>query len=116
MHRRDILTKMYGVKEWEDSEDFLKQVATRKGKLRKGGEPDTDMTAKLVLIDWQRGDIPYFNLPEGEVDKFQAKQEETIQDVKEEELYEMAGVEPPQQQEEPIEEEEEEEEGVERFE
>lgn len=28
-----------------------------------------DATAKIVLIDWQRGEIPYYNLPEGEVDK-----------------------------------------------
>ena len=31
------LIRMYGVKEWEDTEDFLKKVAAKKGKLRKGG-------------------------------------------------------------------------------
>lgn len=56
---------MFGVSQWEDSDDFLKQVAIKKGKLRKGGEPDVDATAKIILINWQRGDIPYFNLPEG---------------------------------------------------
>jgi nuclear GTP-binding protein len=45
-------------------------VAIKKGKLKKGGEPDVDATAKLILFDWQRGDIPFYNLPEGEVDKF----------------------------------------------
>jgi nuclear GTP-binding protein len=33
------------------------------GKLRKGGEPDLDITAKIVLIDWQRGEIPFYSLP-----------------------------------------------------
>jgi hypothetical protein len=35
--RREVLTKMYAVEKWEDAEDFLKQVATKKGKLRRGG-------------------------------------------------------------------------------
>jgi ribosome biogenesis GTPase A len=26
-------------------------------------------TAKLVLIDWQRGELPYFTLPPNEVDQ-----------------------------------------------
>ena len=30
-------------------------MAMKKGKLRKGGEPDLEATAKLILIDWQRG-------------------------------------------------------------
>jgi nuclear GTP-binding protein len=82
---------MYGVEKWEDPEDFLKQVAIRKGKLRKGGEPDVDATAKIILIDWQRGEIPYFHLPDGEVDKFEPKQEQTIDNVKEEEFIKMVG-------------------------
>lgn len=46
---------MYGVQNWEDAEDFIKKVAMKKGKLRKGGEPDMEATSKLILIDWQRG-------------------------------------------------------------
>lgn len=57
------MIKYYGVKSWEDTEDFLKQLAIKKGKLKKGGEPDILTTAKLVLIDWQRGELPYFTLP-----------------------------------------------------
>jgi ribosome biogenesis GTPase A len=59
--------------------------------LRKGGEPDVDATAKIVLVDWQRGDIPYYHLPDGEVDKFDHKLEGTIDNVKEEEFLEMVG-------------------------
>jgi hypothetical protein len=29
--------KHYGVKSWTDADDFLKQLAIKKGKLKKGG-------------------------------------------------------------------------------
>ncbi|CAD7965683.1 unnamed protein product [Amoebophrya sp. A25] len=48
---------------WTDGEDFLTQLATKMGKLRKGGEPDLEITARIVLYDWQRGRIPYFVPP-----------------------------------------------------
>ena len=35
-----FLKKFYGVLDWTDSEDFIRQVAFKKGKLRKGAEPD----------------------------------------------------------------------------
>ena len=57
------LQKIYGVSEWVDDEDFISQVARKKGRLLKGGEPDMKTTAKLVLIDWQRGEIPFFVPP-----------------------------------------------------
>lgn len=46
------ISKIYGVSDWTDHEDFLKKVATKKGKLMKGGEPDTKHAAKIVLMDW----------------------------------------------------------------
>jgi ribosome biogenesis GTPase A len=76
------LIKFYGVLSWTDPEDFLTQLAIKKGKLRKGAEPDVDATAKIVLIDWQRGEIPYYHLPDGYIDKFESKHEETINEVK----------------------------------
>lgn len=48
---------------WTDSTDFLTKVANQKGKLLKGAEPDLKSTAKIVLFDWQRGEIPYYNYP-----------------------------------------------------
>ncbi len=33
------------------------------GKLGKGGEPDLNTAAKMMLYDWQRGKIPFFTLP-----------------------------------------------------
>uniref|UniRef100_F6VVR6 Nucleolar GTP-binding protein 2 n=1 Tax=Ciona intestinalis TaxID=7719 RepID=F6VVR6_CIOIN len=63
--KREYLSKQYLITEWEDSEDFLEQVAKRTGKLLKGGVPDLKTVAKMILNDWQRGKIPYFVRPPG---------------------------------------------------
>lgn len=73
---------MYGVEDWKDDEDFLEKLAFRKGKLKKGAEADIVATAKIVLMDWQRGELPFFTLPPG------AKQEPTKQELKQEEYVE----------------------------
>eukprot|EP00884_Botryococcus_braunii_P017149 jgi/Botrbrau1/4117/Bobra.152_3s0063.2 len=59
----EYLVRAYGVKSWEDGEDFLTQLAIKSGRLVKGGEPDLNTTARGVLYDWQRGKIPFFSLP-----------------------------------------------------
>ena len=55
--------RAYKVKEWADSEDFLTQVARASGKLLKFGDADLKTAGRMVLLDWQRGKIPYFTLP-----------------------------------------------------
>jgi len=55
VNNNSFLKKFYHVEDWEDIEDFIKKVAIKKGKLRKGGEPDLEATSKLILIDWQKG-------------------------------------------------------------
>eukprot|EP00873_Tetraselmis_striata_P002942 jgi/Tetstr1/423206/TSEL_001326.t1 len=59
----DYLMRAYKVKAWEDAEDFLTQIANASGKLLKGGDPDLNTAARMVLYDWQRGKIPFFYLP-----------------------------------------------------
>lgn len=44
-------------------DDFLEALARAKGRLLKGGEPDIEGVAKIVLSDWVRGRIPYFVAP-----------------------------------------------------
>ena len=46
-----------------DAETFLDKLARMKGRLLKGGEPDLDSVAKIVLSDWVRGRIPFFVPP-----------------------------------------------------
>ena len=54
----DYLKRAYKVQSWESPEDFLQQVARLTGRLLKGGEPDLNTAAKMVLYDWQRGQHP----------------------------------------------------------
>jgi nuclear GTP-binding protein len=61
------LARTYGltspeVGTWE-ADDFLDTLARAKGRLLKGGEPDVEGAAKIVLSDWVRGRIPYFVTP-----------------------------------------------------
>ena len=65
------LSRTYGIplpdsddpsKGW-DAETFLDKMARMKGRLLKGGEPDLDSVAKIVLSDWVRGRIPFFVPP-----------------------------------------------------
>lgn len=61
--KAEYLRKTYGLKEWTDSHNFLAQLARRYGKLLKGGEPDEETVAKMVLNDWMRGKLPFFVPP-----------------------------------------------------
>jgi len=45
------------------ADDFLDVLARGKGRLLKGGEPDIESAAKIVLSDWVRGRVPYFVSP-----------------------------------------------------
>ncbi|PAV22619.1 NGP1NT-domain-containing [Pyrrhoderma noxium] len=65
------LSRTYGVplpdpedasKFWE-AEVFLDKLARTKGRLLKGGEPDLEGVARIVLSDWVRGRIPFFVPP-----------------------------------------------------
>lgn len=62
-------TRAYNIKQWTDAEDFLSQHARLTGKLLKGGDPDLNIAARMVLYDWQRGKIPFFTLPPGHTDE-----------------------------------------------
>ena len=82
---------MYGVSEWKDAEDFIKQLAALTGKLLKGGEPDINNVSKTMIMDWQRGKIPFFEYPpKSEEEEEQAGEEEAKkeEDKKEEDKKE----------------------------
>jgi ribosome biogenesis GTPase A len=48
------LQRHYGLQEWTDEEDFMSRLAAQMGRLLKGGEPDVNSIAKLMINDWQR--------------------------------------------------------------
>ncbi|KIW84327.1 hypothetical protein Z517_03577 [Fonsecaea pedrosoi CBS 271.37] len=47
----------------DDPIEFLSILARKGGRLLKGGEPDVDGVAKIVLNDFLRGKIPWFTPP-----------------------------------------------------
>jgi nuclear GTP-binding protein len=53
----------YGLAEFSDVNVFLALLARRRGMLRKGGRPDVNKAAKLVLQDWNVGRITYYSEP-----------------------------------------------------
>ena len=62
------LIKKYSLQDdatWKDADEFLTLVASKQGKLVKGGEADLETTARVVLYDWQKGRLPYFSMPPG---------------------------------------------------
>ncbi|KAJ5633687.1 Nucleolar GTP-binding protein 2 [Penicillium herquei] len=73
------LERTYGIKEPTDAIDFLSRLARKGGRLLKGGEPDLDGVAKMVINDFLRGKIPWFTPPPkpegaaGEEEKIQGR-------------------------------------------
>lgn len=49
---RKHIYDVYGIGEYEDSEEFLKKLALKTGKLCRGGEPDFNNLAKQIIEDW----------------------------------------------------------------
>lgn len=60
---KEQLVELYGIGTFADAEDFLTQLAQRRGKLHRGGEADVDAMARMVLDDWNKGHIRYYTLP-----------------------------------------------------
>ncbi|KAK8061909.1 hypothetical protein PG994_008275 [Apiospora phragmitis] len=53
--------RTYQIQGWgDDYTRFLELLARKSGRLLKGGEPDVDSVAKMVLNDFTRGRLPWF--------------------------------------------------------
>jgi len=69
------LQRTYELSGYKDATTFLELLARKKGRVLKGGEPDLDGVAKIVINDWIRGRLPWFTPPphkeggEGETEK-----------------------------------------------
>merc|ERR1712154_229173 len=66
--RKEYLQRMYEIEDWNNSFDFMAQIALKTGKLLKGGESDYHNVSVAILFDWQRGKIPWFICPSFEDD------------------------------------------------
>ncbi|KPM37440.1 Nucleolar GTP-binding protein 2 [Neonectria ditissima] len=54
------MEKTYELSGWTNHVEFLELLARKGGRLLRGGEPDLDGVAKMVLNDFMRGKIPWF--------------------------------------------------------
>lgn len=64
----DLLCRHYDIPLFGTSEEFIYHVASRLGKLKKGGVPDVLATCVTVLKEWMSGRIKYHTLPTEESD------------------------------------------------
>jgi len=60
---RQHLMLQYKITQFQDCSEFLALLATKTGKLMKGGVPDREKAARIVLGDWNSGKIKYFTHP-----------------------------------------------------
>ena len=63
----------YGLKDWRTPDEFLKAYCRKSGRLLKGGEADLVAGAKKLLYDWQRGKLPFYELPPGGDERLAAR-------------------------------------------
>ena len=52
------MVTLYKVPSFDSVDDFLQKVAMARGKFKKGGVVDIDVTARIVLHDWNEGKSP----------------------------------------------------------
>ncbi|OKL56372.1 Nucleolar GTP-binding protein 2 [Talaromyces atroroseus] len=58
------IERTYDIKDFNgDAIEFLSVLARKGGRLLRGGEPDLDGVAKMVINDFLRGKIPWFTPP-----------------------------------------------------
>ncbi|POR32845.1 Nucleolar GTP-binding protein 2 [Tolypocladium paradoxum] len=58
--KRHHMEKTYDLKGWNNATELLELLARKSGRLLRGGEPDLDGVAKMMLNDFMRGKIPWF--------------------------------------------------------
>ncbi|XP_039269910.2 guanine nucleotide-binding protein-like 3 homolog [Styela clava] len=59
----------YNISNYENTNEFLSQLARRQGKLKKGGIPNVNKAARSVLNDWNSGKISYYTHPPEDVSR-----------------------------------------------
>jgi len=60
---RNHLMLQYNLGNFKDCSEFLALLATQMGKLKRGGIPDREKAARIILGDWNAGKIKYFTHP-----------------------------------------------------
>nr|XP_034191077.1 guanine nucleotide-binding protein-like 3 homolog [Osmia lignaria] len=57
------ILELYNVQDFTTPDEFFAMKATRMGRFKKGGIPDTVAAARGILDDWNSGKIRYYTVP-----------------------------------------------------
>ncbi|XP_048484967.1 guanine nucleotide-binding protein-like 3 homolog [Plutella xylostella] len=57
------LVDLYGIPEFNTPQEFFASLAGRMGRFKKGGVPDQEAAARILLNDWNTGKVRYFTEP-----------------------------------------------------
>ncbi|XP_075970898.1 nucleostemin 1 [Anticarsia gemmatalis] len=60
---KQTLVELYSIPEFNTPQEFFAHLASRMGRFKKGGVPDQEAAAKILLNDWNTGKVRYFTLP-----------------------------------------------------
>lgn len=60
---KKLMMELYDIVDYSTPQEFFSLKAARMGKFKKGGIPDSEMAARSLLDDWNRGKIKYYTLP-----------------------------------------------------
>lgn len=58
-----LLMTQYKTGTFSSHEDFLRQVSLARGRVKRGGSPDVEAAARIILSDWRDGKLPFHTLP-----------------------------------------------------
>ncbi|KAK9479548.1 NUC091 domain-containing protein [Lipomyces japonicus] len=76
--KRQHVEKTYEVSGWKNASEFLELIARKSGRLLKGGEPDENGVAKMVLNDFTRGRLPWYVAPPDDRDEDKEEDSEKV--------------------------------------
>lgn len=60
---KEQVEDLYGVPDYETPEEFFAIKAQRQGRYKRGGIPDVNISARMLIDDWNRGKIRYYTVP-----------------------------------------------------
>ncbi|KAL0840084.1 hypothetical protein ABMA28_015403 [Loxostege sticticalis] len=60
---KQTLIDLYSVPEFSTPQEFFASLASRMGRFKKGGVPDQEAAARILLNDWNTGKVRYFTEP-----------------------------------------------------
>ncbi|KAL4710532.1 hypothetical protein ACJJTC_008934 [Scirpophaga incertulas] len=60
---KQTLVELYSIPEFNTSQEFFASLASRMGRFKKGGVPDQEAAARILLNDWNTGKVRYYTEP-----------------------------------------------------